>query len=131
MVALPQDFLENLACRPKAMNDSGRLLTKFYNDVGEKYPEEEQVYQTLRGKLRKKFVLSYLTSWRGRILDIGCNRGMYLDAYKGGKKFGVDISKPVLANAASIGDLKLALADAERLQCFRMESFLESGARPT
>ncbi len=29
-------------------------LKHFYDQVGEKYPEEEQVYRTLRGQLRER-----------------------------------------------------------------------------
>ena len=105
------------------MNRTGRALKSFYEDVGECYPEEDEVYSTLRGQLRKKFVLSYLKKFTGRLLDIGCNRGMYLAAYTGGSRFGVDISISVLKKAHKSAPLNLCVADAERLQCFRPACF--------
>lgn len=105
------------------MNKTRLALKKFYDKVGERYPEEEQVYHTLRGMLRKKFVLSHLNRFRGRLLEIGCNRGMYLQAYQHGERFGVDISLPVLKKAHRGNKLHLAVADAERLYCFRPGSF--------
>ena len=69
---------------------------KFYTQVGEKYPEETIIYRSLRGMLRKKFILAQITKWQGSLLEIGCNVGTYLNAYEGGKKVGVDISYPLL-----------------------------------
>ena len=105
------------------MNQTRRALKDFYDKVGEKYPEEEMVYQTLRGRLRKKFVLAYLNRFQGSLLDIGCNRGMYLMHYNGGSRFGVDLSKGVLENTPRNGKLNLVIADAEQLQCFKENSF--------
>jgi 2-polyprenyl-6-hydroxyphenyl methylase/3-demethylubiquinone-9 3-methyltransferase len=97
-------------------------LKKFYESVGEHYPEEEEVYKTLRGRLRRQFILSRLAQFNGSLLDVGCNRGMYLSAYAGGPKFGVDISRSVLHHAPEDNSLKLAVADAGRL-CFQENSF--------
>jgi len=76
-------------------------LKRFYESVGENYPEEEEVYTTLRGKLRRQFVLSRLAQFNGSLLDVGCNRGMYLLAYQGGARFGVDISRSVVVSRVS------------------------------
>lgn len=93
---------------------------RFYEEVGEKYPEEEIVYRTLKGRLRRAFVLKCLSSWTGRLLDVGCNRGMYLKAYKGGEKVGVDLSWHALKKIRDRGDdTPLAVADAGALDCFR------------
>jgi len=105
------------------MDREKQILKKFYEDVGEKYPEEEIVYQTLRGILRKKFVLSYLDRFKGSLLDVGCNRGMYLELYQGGARYGVDLSYQVLKKAHQNVKQFLAVADAERLQCFKPKSF--------
>jgi len=105
------------------MNREKLALKKFYEDVGEHYPEEEQVYHTLRGMLRKKFILSRINRFRGSLLEIGCNRGMYLQAYRGGTRFGVDLSLSVLKHAHQEKTMHLAVADAERLQCFKTDSF--------
>lgn len=87
----------------------------FYEEVGEKYPEEDLVYRSLRGMLRKQFVLDWLSVQRGRFLDIGCNRGMYLRSYENGLKIGVDISHAVLKRAREVGELNVAVADAQQM----------------
>jgi 2-polyprenyl-3-methyl-5-hydroxy-6-metoxy-1,4-benzoquinol methylase len=105
------------------MDKTKQALHAFYEDVGEKYPEEEAVYNTLRGQLRKKFILSHLRQLDGSLLEIGCNRGMYLQAYSGGPCFGVDISLNVLRKAHKKKQMHLLVADAERLQCLKEASF--------
>ncbi|MBN2000688.1 methyltransferase domain-containing protein [candidate division KSB1 bacterium] len=104
------------------MNDR-ESLKKFYEQVGEKYPEEEQVYSTLRGMLRRRFVVSKLSGFSGSLLDIGCNRGMYLRIYTGGPRFGIDLSSSVLKKAGGNNGIHYAVADAEFLTCFRPASF--------
>ncbi|MBN1480825.1 methyltransferase domain-containing protein [candidate division KSB1 bacterium] len=99
------------------------LLKIFYDQVGEKYPEEESVYHTLRGKLRKKFVINWLKQQSGSLLEIGTNRGMYLQHYKGGARFGVDLSQTVLRTAHHEKPVFYAVADAERLYCFKSGVF--------
>ena len=99
-----------------------KVLKKFYEEVGEKYPEETVVYKTLHGQLRKKFVINYLQKFKGSLLDIGCNRGMYLDAYNGGDRFGIDLSLNVLKNIDETKTKHLIVADAEQLQCFKENS---------
>lgn len=98
-------------------------LARFYEQVGTRYPEEDEVYGTLRGMLRKRFVSAFLGERRGALLDIGCNRGLYLAVYRGGPRFGVDLSANVLRQARSRLDAHLAAADAEYLGCFRPGSF--------
>jgi len=105
------------------MENIKQALYHFYQDVGEKYPEEDEVYNTLRGQLRKKFILSRLKHFKGSLLEIGCNRGMYLQAYEGGSCFGVDLSLSVLKRAHKARPMHLAVADAENLACFQKQSF--------
>ena len=100
-----------------------RALKSFYDLVGERYPEEEQVYRTLRGMLRKQFVLKWLKQQSGSLLDIGTNRGMYLQYYDAGPRFGVDLSSSVLKKAQQQKPAHYVVADAERLFCFKPESF--------
>jgi 2-polyprenyl-6-hydroxyphenyl methylase / 3-demethylubiquinone-9 3-methyltransferase len=96
----------------------------FYESVGERYPEEESVYRTLSGRLRREFVLSRIRTWKGRFLDVGCNRGGYLTAYTGGAGIGVDLSLAVLRRLrARAPGQALAVADAQSLGCFRPDSF--------
>ncbi len=103
--------------------DTKTALKTFYQEVGEKYPEEEKVYHTLRGWLRRRFVLEHLQTWNGSLLDVGCNRGMYLIAYQGGPRFGVDLSLNALRHAPRGHHLHLLQGDAERLHCLRAEQF--------
>ncbi len=71
----------------------------FYEQVGEKYPEEAIVYNTLRGILRKRFILRRLAGMHGVLLDAGCNVGTYCLQYRNGKVVGVDIARSVLLKA--------------------------------
>ena len=105
------------------MDQTKLALAKFYNSVGEKYPEEDQVYKTLRGVLRKKFVLSYLRHFQGKFLEVGCNQGMYLQTYQNGDSYGIDLSLNVLKKAHSGKKLYLTVADAERLECVKENVF--------
>ena len=102
--------------------DEKAALKDFYEQCGEKYPEEELVYKTLRGKLRKKFILQRLSEFQGSLLEIGCNRGMYLQEYNGGDCFGIDLSASVLRQAHREKAIHLAVADAEQL-CFKNACF--------
>lgn len=104
------------------MMDDKKALKKFYDQVGEHYPEEESVYHTLRGILRKKFVLTWLAEQSGSLLEIGTNRGMYLQHYDGAR-FGVDLSQSVLRRAHRQKPVQYIVADAEQLHCFRPGSF--------
>ena len=106
------------------MTEPKKALFDFYQQVGERYDEEEHVYQTLRGILRKRFIMDILAEWQGRLLDIGCNKGMYLHVYQGGERFGVDLSLPVLQKIGNLdSDLHLAVADAENLGCVAANTF--------
>jgi len=72
---------------------------RFYEEVGEKYPEESVVYSTLRGILRKQFIINRLAGMHGVLLDAGCNVGTYCLKYQNGKVIGVDIAHSVLVKA--------------------------------
>lgn len=101
---------------------------KFYREVGERYPEEEIVYKSLRGILRKKFVLQHIRNWKGSLLDIGCNRGMYMEEYPGGAAVGVDISLNLLKYAVQRGvnrqfSTYCILGDAEEISFIKSSTF--------
>lgn len=98
-------------------------LKAFYDSVGEHYDEEETVYLTLRGRLRREFVMNWLKAQQGRLLEIGANRGMYLNAYDGGSRVGVDLSVTVLKKARRDKPVAYIVADAERLFCFKPAGF--------
>jgi len=115
------------------MNDSPpfnrKKYVEFYNSLGKNYPEEDVVYKSLRGLLRKKFVVEYLKYLQGSLLDIGCNKGIYVKHYKNGYIFGLDISKEILFKAQKelmnehAGTYSLVAGDAENLGLFRENSF--------
>jgi SAM-dependent methyltransferase len=105
------------------LNSTKKAFSFFYEEVGAKYPEEEEVYRTLRGRLRKVFILSYLQQMRGSLLDIGCNSGHYLAAYTHGSRWGVDISRSVMRRIPLDLHAHLVVLDAERLFGFRPNNF--------
>ncbi len=69
--------------------------------MGTNYPEEDLVYQTLRGIIRKQFVLSRLKYFSAPFLDLGCNRGFYVGQYSQGAAIGIDLALSVLHLAKS------------------------------
>jgi ubiquinone/menaquinone biosynthesis C-methylase UbiE len=97
---------------------------EFYESVGNFYPEEDLVYRTLRGILRRQFVLSYLARFQGRLLDLGCNRGAYLSHYHQGSSVGIDIAFSVLKIAkARTGKSFYIQGDVQNLNFIRENSF--------
>jgi 2-polyprenyl-6-hydroxyphenyl methylase/3-demethylubiquinone-9 3-methyltransferase len=96
----------------------------FYESVAQLYPEEEIVYETLRGRIRKQFVLEYLKKFHGKLLDLGCNRGFYISQYKNGQAFGVDIAYAVLKKAHErFPQGQFIEGDAQNLSFIRSNSF--------
>lgn len=91
----------------------------FYETVAARYPEEAQVYRSLRGQLRKRFVLSRLREMHGRLLDLGCNRGMYTAAYANGPAIGVDIALEALRSARRRCEAYFVQGDAQNLGFLR------------
>lgn len=95
----------------------------FYESVGDLYPEEDIVYSTLRGMIRRQFVLSYLKTFQGMFLDLGCNRGSYISHYKNGRAVGVDIAFSVLRAARQrLPEAYLVQGDAQYLSFLRSDS---------
>jgi len=72
--------------------------------------------------VRKKFVLEKLKGFSGRFLDLGCNRGYYLQQYSKGDRLGVDISGSVLRYAHERLGNCLVQGDAQRLGFLKSES---------
>ncbi len=96
----------------------------FYEAVAQHYPEEDIVYRSLRGAVRKNFILRHLADLQGRLLDIGCNRGSYASVYSGGSVVGVDISLTALRAAAErVPRGSFVLADAQQLSCLASSAF--------
>lgn len=116
-------MMEKLLREDLMSDDTRAALKEFYQQVGEKYPEEEEVYATLRGKLRREFILGRLAGLEGSLLDVGCNRGGYLESWRGGPRFGLDISLGALRQSPAALAGCLVQGDAERLDCFRPGSF--------
>jgi len=101
---------------------------RFYAEVGERFPEEEIVYKSLRGTLRRKFVLQHIRNWKGSLLDIGCNKGMYMKEYSGGEAVGVDISLNLLRHAVQRRinrqfSTYCILGDAEEISFIKSRTF--------
>lgn len=97
----------------------------FYECVGANYPEEDLVYRSLRGMVRKRFVEHHIKTTEGTFLDLGCNRGGYICNYAKGPAIGVDISLPVLKVARarpSEGRLHFVQGDAQNLSFLRSNS---------
>lgn len=89
---------------------------QFYNEIGDRYPEEDIVYKTLRGILRKKFILDRTGTWQNHILEIGCNAGTYVKTFNTVHSIGVDIAESVLHKLHSAApQLSLAVMDAHDL----------------
>ncbi len=96
---------------------------EFYESVAENYPEEELVYQSLRGLVRKRFVVAKLQNFSGTLLDLGCNRGAYSALYSNGTVIGVDISKRVLGIARSrYPAIPFVQGDAQNVGFLKRES---------
>ncbi len=95
----------------------------FYDSVGRLYPEEQVVFKTLRGMVRRQFILSHLENFRGLLLDLGCNRGYYISEYKNGSAIGVDISYPVLQEAKNrLPGISFLQGDAQQLSFLKPSS---------
>lgn len=108
---------------------SNQKYINFYQAVGQKYPEEEIVYRSLRGILRKKFVEKWLSQQNGTLLDIGTGEGIYLREYKGKMAIGIDIALSKILKARKrlpeslSHSCRFVVSDAEALWCFKQESF--------
>jgi len=113
------------------MRESRRAdFRRFYEEVGEAYPEEEIVYRTLRGWLRKRFIGGWLQGKTGVFLDVGCNAGVYLPMWQGNMAVGVDIALTALRRAqkkltAEIPrrNIYLIAGDAQELDFLRPATF--------
>ncbi|MFQ6114520.1 MAG: methyltransferase domain-containing protein [bacterium] len=97
---------------------------EFYESVGLLYPEERIVYGTLRGRIRRQFVLNYLNKFHGTLLDLGCNRGFYISQYQNGKGVGIDIAYAVLKKAHErFPEGRFIQGDAQNLRFVRSNFF--------
>lgn len=66
---------------------------EFYESVGAQYPEDDIVYRTLSGQIRKKWITRKLREFpAGTLLDCGCNTGGLSKNWRGGAVFGIDIA---------------------------------------
>ncbi len=106
----------------QAQNPNENFL-KFYDSVGRLYPEEKLVFKTLRGVIRRRFILSHLQKFKGLLLDLGCNRGYYISEYLNGRAIGIDISYPVLHKAKSHRpEISFLQGDAQQLSFLKPNS---------
>ncbi len=101
---------------------------RFYSETGRLYPEEDIVYSTLRGILRRRFILKHIGQWNGSMLDVGCNRGMYMAFYTGGRAYGIDLSVDAMKEArkrekSNPHPIYCMVGDAQNLDFIKSESF--------
>ena len=75
------------------------MFENEYDEIASRYPETEIVYNSIQGMLRKEFVLKYLGSMKGSLLEVGCNTGDYLKSYDRGPVTGIDISCAIIDKA--------------------------------
>lgn len=76
---------------------------KFYEEVGNKYPEDTLTYSSISGILRKKWIHQHLDKMSpGNLLDCGCNTGRLSARWKHGTIFGIDISLSVMKHGKSL-----------------------------
>ena len=100
-------------------------FTKFYENVGKYYPEDEIVYSTLSGLIRKKWIIQKLKKMnKGSLLDCGCNVGRLSSTWSKGPAFGIDISYDVLKRGKELyPGLNLIQADLRELNFLKANSF--------
>jgi len=77
---------------------------EFYDRLGHEYEETRTVYSTRRGRARYRAVFGELSKFARRhskLLDVGCNDGVYTIPYceLGGVAHGIDISQPLVEKA--------------------------------
>src|SRR5438128_497994 len=89
--------MRNVAQDPEAYE-------QFYEELGQKYPETVHVHRNRDPGTRYWTVLSELAPYakRGaRLIDIGCNDGVYTIPYvlSGGTALGIDISQSLVDRA--------------------------------
>lgn len=93
-----------------------KKLKIFYDELGEKYPEREIVYNTLSGILRKKFIVSKLNSMSGSLLDLGCGEGVYCEFYAHEQYIGMDLSSTVIKRAKKMKqNIDFGICDVQNL----------------
>jgi len=81
----------------------------FYEQLGERYPETELVHADRETGSRYHTVVEELRPFAvsgARLVDIGCNDGVYTITYckMGGQATGIDISKSLVAKARTEAD---------------------------
>ncbi len=97
---------------------------KFYECVGQYYPEDEIVYATLSGLLRKKWIVSKMhTMPRGNLLDCGCNVGRLSSQWRGGTVYGIDIAFSVLRRGKGLyPEINLIQGDLRKINFIKQNS---------
>jgi len=109
------------------MNDRFR---EFYESVGDKYPEDSIVYQTLSGRVRKNWITQKLRDLpAGSLMDCGCNIGTLSRDWHRGRVYGVDIAYSVLAKGRKHAPrTNFVQADIRDLGMFKNDSIVNTMA---
>lgn len=82
------------------MNDN---IRQFYEQVGERYPEDSVTYSSISGLLRRRWILNKMLEFKpGNLLDCGCNTGRLSGNWRHGSVYGIDISFAVLLRGKAI-----------------------------
>ena len=99
-------------------------IREFYEEVGEKYPEDSIVYRTLSGYMRRKWISHRLRGFpKGNLLDCGCNVGTLSGDWQKGDVFGIDIAYAVLKRGKTLSPRSNYMqADLCALKMLRKES---------
>jgi len=100
------------------------IYCKFYEQAGRCYPEDEIIYSSLSGIIRRKWVTNKLNKIpAGNLLDCGCNVGRLSAVWQKGKIFGIDISLAVLQKGKRIfPQTNFIQGDLREIEFIRHES---------
>jgi len=113
---LKSDFLQSLTASVDGVTPGMRDASKnpeayedFYEELGQKYPETSQVHNKKKIGTRYWTVISELIPFarrRLKLIDIGCNDGLYSIPYVlfGGTAVGIDISQSLVDKASKTAE---------------------------
>ncbi len=100
------------------MSDNYR---RFYEQVGEHYPEDTITYSSISGLLRRKWISEKMNRLgTGNLLDCGCNTGRLSAGWRSGAIYGIDIAHSVLTKGRKLFPAtNFIQADLRDLDCVK------------